>query len=287
MTLLAIETATDMVGAAILRDDGAGAERMHLGGRAHAELLAPAIEEVCAVSGCTVADVDVVAVDVGPGLFTGLRVGVATAKALAQALGIGVLGVGSLDVLAAAAAGAAAGAEGSPGAAPGGAAPVGAIAAVVDARRGEVFVAAYRFDRAGGAGPVPGPSVDAPVDPQSVRLDRVEPMAPEVAVDWLLEVAADAGVVTVVGDGAVRYRSLLSVHHLLDLSLADRIPAPPPLALAGLARRRLDAGVPTLSPGALVPDYRRPADARINWEQRPSRPPGTRVVGGPVDGGSR
>jgi len=277
VTLLAIETATDMVGAALLRDDGGGAERMHLGGRAHAELLAPAIEEVCALSGCTVADLDVVAVDIGPGLFTGLRVGVATAKALAQALGIGVLGVGSLDVLAAAAGGAAAGGEG----------PVGAIAAVVDARRGEVFVAAYRFDRAGGPDPVPGRSADVPVDPQSVRLDRVEPMAPEAAVDWLLEVAADAGVVTVVGDGAVRYRPLLSVHRLLDLSLADRFPAPPPLALAGLARRRLDAGSPAVSPGALAPDYRRPADARINWEQRPSRPAGAGVDGGPVDGGPR
>src|SRR5580692_12017919 len=102
MTLLAIESATDMVGVALLRDDGGSAERVHLGGRAHAELLAPAIEEVCAVSGCTVADIDQIAVDVGPGLFTGLRVGVATAKALAQALGVPLLGVGSLDVLAAA-----------------------------------------------------------------------------------------------------------------------------------------------------------------------------------------
>jgi tRNA threonylcarbamoyladenosine biosynthesis protein TsaB len=281
--LLAIETATDMVGAAVLREDGAGAERMHLGGRAHAELLAPAIEEVCAASGCTVADIDLVAVDVGPGLFTGLRVGVATAKALAQALGIGVLGVGSLDVLAAAAAAGAAGVDGPPeevGPAQG--APPGAIAAVVDARRGEVFAAAYRFDRAGGDGPG-----DAPVDPQSVRLDRAEPMAPEAVVAWLLEVAADAGVVTVVGDGAVRYRSLLSASPLIDLTRADRFSAPPPLALAALARRRLEAGVRAGSPGALVPDYRREADARINWEQRPSRPAGRGPDRGLRDGGAR
>ena len=81
--------------------DGSVAERSHLGGRAHAELLAPAIEEVCALSGCALGDLDALAVDVGPGLFTGLRVGVATAKALGQALGLGVLGVSSLDVLAA------------------------------------------------------------------------------------------------------------------------------------------------------------------------------------------
>ena len=158
---------------------------------------------------------------------------------------------------------------------------------MVDARRGEVFAAAYRFDRPGGAGPVPGRSDPVPVDPQSVRLDRPEPMAPEEAVDWLLEVAADAGVVTVVGDGAVRYRSLLSVHSLLDLTLADRLAAPPPLALAALARRRLDAGTPALSPGAVVPDYRRAADARINWEQRPSGPAGSGPDRGTRDGGAR
>ena len=91
-----------MVGVGLVGDDGGGsAERVHLGGRAHAELLAPAIEEVCAASGCTVGQVDRIAVDIGPGLFTGLRVGVATAKALGQALGIGVIGVTSLDILAA------------------------------------------------------------------------------------------------------------------------------------------------------------------------------------------
>ena len=138
VNLLAIETATDMVGVALIRGDGGAAERVHVGGRAHAELLAPAIEEVCAVSGCAVGDIGSIAVDVGPGLFTGLRVGVATAKALAQALSIGVLGVSSLDILAAAARhrmGAAAGQAGA--------------GSVIDARRGEVFVASYRFDRPG------------------------------------------------------------------------------------------------------------------------------------------
>ncbi len=47
-----LETATDLVGAAVVADDGGVAERSHLGGRAHAELLAPAIEEVCALVGC-------------------------------------------------------------------------------------------------------------------------------------------------------------------------------------------------------------------------------------------
>jgi tRNA threonylcarbamoyladenosine biosynthesis protein TsaB len=274
MTLLAIESATDMVGAALLRDDGGSAERVHVGGRAHAELLAPAIEEVCAVSGYTVADIDQIAVDVGPGLFTGLRVGVATAKALAQALGVPLLGVGSLDVLAAAVRDA--GEEES------GVSRAGPVASVVDARRGEVFAAAFRFDRTGHEAGGPG-SGGLPIDPEVVRDDRAEPLAPDALVAWLVGLAAEAGPILVVGDGAVRYRQLLSVHAGLDLRLADELSAPPPLALARLARRRLDRGVTPTAPAQLVPDYRRPADARINWEQRVPRRPGAPGHRSPAD----
>jgi tRNA threonylcarbamoyladenosine biosynthesis protein TsaB len=248
--LLAIETATDMVGVGLIGTGGGSAERTHVGGRAHAERLVPAIEEVCAVEGCTVADIDAIAVDIGPGLFTGLRVGVATAKALAQALGIGVLGVASLDVLAAAAA-----ERAGPGAGEW-------VVSVVDARRGEVFAASYRFDSAGDL-----PDADG-VDPGSVREDRAEPMAPEALVAWLAGLAPGTGRIRVVGDGAVRYHQLLSAQASLDLGWAEELSAPPPLALARLAGRRLAAGVPPTEPADLVPDYRRPADARINWEQR-------------------
>jgi tRNA threonylcarbamoyladenosine biosynthesis protein TsaB len=251
MTLLAIESATDMVGVALIGDDGGSAQRVHFGGRAHAELLAPAIEEVCAVSGCTVGDIDLIAVDIGPGLFTGLRVGVATAKALAQALGVSLLGVSSLDVLAAGALEAERSGHGR----------VGRVVSVVDARRGEVFAAAYDF---GGA--------TDPVDPGDVRHDRPEPVSPEALEAWLVELGAAAGRIVVVGDGAVRYRQLLSVHKHVDLSLADELSAPPPLASARLALTRLARGDLPVAPAALLPDYRRPADARINWEQRSPRP---------------
>jgi tRNA threonylcarbamoyl adenosine modification protein YeaZ len=272
--LLAVESATDTVGVAVVRDDGGSAELTHVGGRAHAEKLAPTIEEVCALTGCRVNDVDAIAVDVGPGLFTGLRVGVATAKALAQALGIGVLGVGSLDILAAAAW------ERSGGAA-------GPVVAVVDARRGEVFAAAYRFERLAdpsgatdggptggvtgpdGSTPAPGgPPAGRPVDPAAVREGRLEPMAPDGLEAWLVDLWRSHTQVTVVGDGAVRYRERLSVHGPLDLGLAGELAAPPPLAQARLARLRLAAGATPSAPADLVPDYRRAADARINWEQR-------------------
>ncbi len=257
MTLLALETATDLVGAALLRDDGGVAERSHLGGRAHAELLAPAIEEVCALSGCTLEDVDTVAVDVGPGLFTGLRVGVATAKALGQALGVGVLGVSSLDVLAAGAVEAAPGDRSAN------------VVAVVDARRGEVFAAAYDFGPTGGAG-------DGP-EPAAVRTHRAGALPPDDLAAWC-DALAGTGPVLVVGDGAVRYLELLASRPGLDLGLAATVAAPSPAVLARLAARRLARGASPSAPGDVVPDYRRPADAKINWEerapQRTVRPPG-------------
>jgi tRNA threonylcarbamoyladenosine biosynthesis protein TsaB len=258
MTLLAIESATDMVGVALVRDDGASAERVHEGGRAHAELLIPSVEEVCAVSGCTVADIDAIAVDVGPGLFTGLRVGVATAKALGQALSVGLVGVSSLDILAAAELDRVRSREGE-------GAPT--VVSVVDARRGEVFAAAYPFAEVG--------VTDADgtaVDPGVVRHDRPDPIGPEDLESWLVELASVHGRVTVIGDGAVRYHPQLVVHAELDLGDAAALSSPPPLVLAHLALARLVGGALPTPAGDLVPDYRRPADARINWEQRAPRP---------------
>ena len=226
-------------------------ERVHLGGRAHAELLVPAIEEVCALAGHAVTDIDAIAVDIGPGLFTGLRVGVATAKALAQALGVDLIGVGSLDILAAAAV------ERT------GAEPTGVVAPVVDARRGEVFAAVYRFDRAHS-----GRRADRP----GGRPHRPAPAHRPRGAGGVAGGGGDGGrPVTVVGDGAVRYRPQLSAHGVLDLEPAGELASPPPLALARLARRRLAPGRRPATPLELVPDYRRPADARINWEQRAPR----------------
>ena len=258
MTLLAIETATDMVGVALVRGDGGSAERLHVGGRAHAELLIPSIEEVCAASGCTVADVEVIAVDLGPGLFTGLRVGVATAKALGQALSVGLIGVSSLDILAAAA---------IERVQSGGKPWSGVVVPVIDARRGEVFTAAYVC----GASPSGGELAGDVVDLGAVRHDRSGPITPDTLESWLLELVAHHRWVTVVGDGAVRYAPQLAVHTQLDLGGATELSAPPPLALAHLALARLARGVAPAVAGDLVPDYRRPADARINWEQRAPR----------------
>ena len=253
MNLLAIETATNLVGAALVTSDHA-AERSHQGGRRHAESLAPAIEEVCALSGITVREVEAVAVDIGPGLFTGLRVGVATAKALAQGLGVGVLGVLSLDILAAGAVELA------------GLAVPTTVVSVVDARRGVVFVATYDFEAADGA--VDGAVAD-PADPDAVRRGPPELLTPETLATTLAEDDPGSGRrVLVVGDGAVRYLDQLSQVAHPDLGLAAEVSSPSPVTLGRLATRRLASGWEAGPALDLVPDYRREADARINWEQR-------------------
>ena len=256
MNLLAIESATNLVGAALVTDGDSAAERSHQGGRMHAESLAPAIEEVCALSGLTVRDIDAIAVDTGPGLFTGLRVGVATAKALAQGLGLGVLAVSSLDILAAGAR-----EEAGPGRAR-------TVVVVVDARRGEVFASRYHFDDA-----VSG--MYRAVDPAQARQVPPELVTPDGLAESLADRDHGPGEsLFIVGDGAVRYRQLLSGVPAADLGLAERLSSPSPLTLARLALRRMAAGAEPSPPTDLLPDYRREADARINWEQR-IPPPGT------------
>ena len=136
--MVAIETATETVGVAVRTAAGVQAELTLTGRRRHVETLTPALEHLLAQLDLVPGDLGVVGVDVGPGLFTGLRVGVAAAKGLAQALGIGVVGATSLDILTAGAA--AAGLR-------------GLVLACVDARRGEVFATVHEVDVAGA---VPG-----------------------------------------------------------------------------------------------------------------------------------
>jgi tRNA threonylcarbamoyl adenosine modification protein YeaZ len=136
--VLALDTATPTLVAGLARwspDDGGEvlAERALPSGTRHAELLAPAIRRVLGDAGRTLADVDAVITGLGPGPFTGLRVGVVTAAAIADARGLPVVGVCSLDAI------------GS-----------GARTVVTDARRKEVYWAAYAADgtRTGGPGVV-------------------------------------------------------------------------------------------------------------------------------------
>ncbi|HEX6640367.1 MAG TPA: tRNA (adenosine(37)-N6)-threonylcarbamoyltransferase complex dimerization subunit type 1 TsaB [Thermoanaerobaculia bacterium] len=100
MLVLGIETATAQASVALGGPDGVISSFHLINKGRHAESLTPAIEFVCRQAGKAIADITAIAVDNGPGLFTGLRVGLATAKSIAYARGIPAFPVSSLEILA-------------------------------------------------------------------------------------------------------------------------------------------------------------------------------------------
>lgn len=228
MLVLAFDTATDVVTVAIGRDGEPLGMLQLASGREHAERLVPAIASLVADTGVALDQLAAIAVGVGPGRFTGLRVGVTTAKVMAEALRIPVVGIGTLDLVAY---------------------PLRHtrrdVVAVVDARRREVFWARYRT--------VPG------------GLERVGEEAVDPPHEVVAELEAAGVEVLLAGDGAERYRDVFAG---LDRAEAagPEFAAPSALALLELAQGRLEREEFT-SPRALVPVYLRESDAAINWER--------------------
>lgn len=150
MLVLAIDTSTPAVTAGVVHFDPESdtsvprrlASRITVDARAHAEVLTPQILECLDESGHSPADLDAIVVGVGPGPFTGLRVGMATAAAFGDALGLPVHGVCSLDAIAADVAAVTGDRE---------------LLVVTDARRREVYWARYS-----GGQRVAGPEVSKP-----------------------------------------------------------------------------------------------------------------------------
>jgi tRNA threonylcarbamoyladenosine biosynthesis protein TsaB len=139
VVLLAFDTATPAVTVALYDGERVVAERTTVDAMRHGELLAPAIAAVLADAGLVRQDLTALAVGVGPGPFTGLRVGLMTARTLGVVLGIPVYGVCTLDVLAAEAVDT--GTANEP------------FAVATDARRKEVYWATYDAEGARLTGP--------------------------------------------------------------------------------------------------------------------------------------
>lgn len=306
MLVLGIESASDQCGCALAGDGGVIAEARLALPRRHAEALAPQMRFVCEQAGVALGDVEAVAVDCGPGLYTGLRAGLATAKATAAALGIGVVPVGSLEALALGAAALAPPVSGVPAGSGAGARPGDSILSVLDARRGEVFWAWYGHpadpgDDAPGAISAAGAAARAPVGEQDVgagsgsdvgpgsHVGSTGPFAGLVqltapAVGAPADVRAEiisrsgrtageraAGDILVVGDGALRHADVLAVGRAVFAGPELRFPSPAAVALLG--RERALAGG-TMAPEQVEPLYLRPPDAQPPASQPPpSQPP--------------
>lgn len=171
VNLIAIETATSACAVGITTNDGRTLTRVVDGERRHTEVLAPALSQLFDDTGCRPRDVGLVVVDRGPGLFTGLRVGLATAIAFAQGVGAGIVGVTSLEALAHGAF--MAGVRGR-------------LVSCVDGRRGEIFVQTFELGD----------------DVREVGAPAVA-VARNVVIKW----ATDGVAVTFTGDGVDRYRT--------------------------------------------------------------------------------
>jgi tRNA threonylcarbamoyladenosine biosynthesis protein TsaB len=223
--ILAIETATTACSTALCAADGSVvAERVALDGPAHSQLLLPFVRETLAEAGVGWDDVDTVAAGLGPGAFTGLRIGIATARALAHAgEHVRLAGVPTLSALAVTLARAPE------------MTPDRRLAPLVDGRRREVFAAVFEQDRDG-------------------RVRQVEDVAAVPAADLADWLGARGDVVTG-GDGAALYAALLPPSARPAAGVLS-----PTAAMVG---RAVACGAPGLvrGPDAVLPIYGRAPDA--------------------------
>jgi tRNA threonylcarbamoyladenosine biosynthesis protein TsaB len=229
MLILGISTSTARVGCAIGGHEGILGAVHSSRGKRHAETLTPAIEFLCRQTRVELSDIGAIAVDLGPGLYTGLRVGVAAGKALAHARRLPMIGVSSLDLLAFAVRHS-----------------NRRIVCAIDAGRGEIFHGSYRQ--------VPG------------GVQRITEPAVGPADDLASELVAVREDLLLVGDGALRYRTVFE--EMKGIELGDSGVAHPSagslVQLAHARALREEFVVPT----ELTPMYLRKPDAEIGWTTR-------------------
>ena len=232
MLILGVESASSQVGCAIGGHEGVLASVHSSRSKRHAEALTPQIEIACRQARVELSEIGLVAVDVGPGLYTGLRVGVAAALAVAYARSLPMIGVASLDLLAF---------------------PMRftnrLIVTAMDARRGDLFYAFYR--------PVPG-------GVQRSGEYRVGP--PDDLAAELMAVSED---VVLVGDGALRYAD--SFRGVKKVDIADHGFAFPAASSLVQLAHALALREQFVTPSEIRPLYLRLPDVDIGWSTRDDR----------------
>jgi tRNA threonylcarbamoyladenosine biosynthesis protein TsaB len=229
MVVLALDTTTSAGSCALLRDDRVVREQASDQSRAQASRLPGEVASILEREGVALTEVDILAVGIGPGSFTGLRVGIATMQGLAMALSRPLFGISAFDALASLASGGSmANSQPDP--------PHIHVATWVDAWRGEVYAALYQNGRE-----IEPPTVDLPAHLLQTFVERTTLFT---------------------GDGAALYRSAISA------ALGNRAqftePVAPLLAgaMATLAAREFRTGQRPL-PHAIRPLYVRRSDAEL------------------------
>ena len=229
MLILGIESAGSQIGCAIGGHEGVLASAHTGKGRQHAESLAPQMDFVRRQAGVEFSELGVVAVDIGPGLYTGLRVGISSATTIAHALGIPMIGISSLDLLAFPARWTSR-----------------LIVTALDARRGELFTALFR-KVPGGIQRIRDPQVDTPQELLAELMTIEEPAL-------------------LVGDGALRYQEIFSSIRRVEMA-EQGLANPSARSLVQLAHAQAlrEEFVPSWD---IKPIYLRQPDAEINWKTR-------------------
>lgn len=237
MLLLAVETSTARSSVALATEDGVLAAAELGRDRRHGEFVSPAIAELLHHAGRVIGDVTHVAAGIGPGLYTGLRVGLVSAATVAATHGLPCVGVAGPDAIAHRVRHSGR-----------------RIAVALDARRKEVYLAQYE----------PGPG-------GAQRTGELAVGTPEEAAAAL---AGDRRPLLLVGDGAAPVAALLEEHDGADPDVQRGGPdtAQPTAGDLALLAVRAVAGDATAGavggPEVLRPLYLREADARIGWEER-------------------
>lgn len=229
MRILAIETSTLVSSVALASEERVLAELTTATRLTHSETLLPHIEQVLRLAGTERSELTAVAVSLGPGSFTGLRIGLATAKGLAYALHIPLVGVSTLAALAA----------GFP-------LPGSVAGVMLDAQKGNVYLELYRSTAAGQEAILP-----VTVLPLEEALERC---------------AAVGEPVMLAGDIATKRLRGRELPDKVYLAPASHV-LPRAAAVAELAKARLERGEED-SVMDLAPVYIRRSEAEVLWEKR-------------------
>jgi tRNA threonylcarbamoyladenosine biosynthesis protein TsaB len=228
MLTLAIDTSSRTAAVSILKNDNILYDCLINTDANHSEVLLPAIDQACRQTKVEIKEIDLFACTIGPGSFTGLRIGVSTLKGLILANNKPAAGVSTLAALAMNIS-----------------ITDNLICSVMDAGRGQVYAAFFRYDNDGKLNRVTSAKA---VEPQDILSEIDEPSKQEI---------------TFVGDGAIKYADIIrgKMKKATIASAMDQHIRASSVGIIGLDKYNRDE---LLDPAVFVPEYLRSADAKLS-----------------------